>query len=88
MVVLPTPRSAGHDQDLGHQCKADRGDLAFGKGEADTGLDPRQGLVRVNPGPWQRAICQSHQPLGDGALRPIQTRQKHTGRFADPVGDH
>src|SRR5258705_8972663 len=36
----------------------------------------------------QRAICQSHQPLGDAALRTIQTGQKYTGRFADTVGDH
>ena len=30
----------------------------------------------------------SAQPLGDGALRPMQAGQKYTGRFANPVGDH
>ena len=25
--------------------------------------------------------------IGDGALRPMQTCQKYTGRFADTVGD-
>ena len=79
---------AGHDQHLGHQREPDRGDLAFGKGKTDMLLDPRQGLVRIDPGPRQRAICQSHQPLGDGALRAMQTGQKYTGRFANPVGDH
>src|SRR5437660_10320994 len=80
--------TAGHDQHLGHQREPDRCYLALGEGKPDTLLDPRQGLVRIDPGPRQRAICQSHQPLGDGALRPVQARQKHTGRLADPVGDH
>ena len=66
----------------------DRGDLAFGKGKTDMLLDPRQGLVRIDPGPRQRAVCQSRQPLGDGALRAMQAGQKYAGRFANPVGDH
>ena len=80
--------TAGHDQHLGHQCEPDRSDLAFGKGKPDTLLDPRQRLVRIDPGPRQRAVCKPHQPLGDGALRPIQAGQKYTGRFANLVGDH
>jgi hypothetical protein len=80
--------ATGHDQHLGRQCEPDRGDLAFGKGKPDTPLDPRQGLVRIDPGPRQLAICKTHQPLGDGALRPMQAGQKYTGRFANPVGDH
>src|SRR6185437_15212527 len=80
--------ATGHDQHLGHQCEPDRGDLAFDKGKTDTPLDPRQGLVRIDPGPRQRAICKPHQPLDDGALRPVQAGQKYTGRFANPVGDH
>ena len=67
---------------------SDRGDLAFGKGKTDTPLDPRQGLVRIDPGPRQLAICQPHQPLGDGALRAMQAGQKYTRCFANPVGDH
>ena len=51
-------------------------------------LDPRQGLVRIDPGPWQSAICQPRQPLGDGALRPVKTGQKYTRCFAHPVGNH
>jgi hypothetical protein len=79
-------RATGYDQHLGHQCEPDRSDLAFGKGNTDTPLDPRQGLVRINPGPRLRAICQPQQPLGDGALRPMQAGEKYTGRFANPVG--
>jgi len=71
----------------GHQRESDRRDLALGKRKTDTPLDPRQGLVRIDPGPRQLAICQPHQPLSDGALRPMQAGQKYTGRFANPVGD-
>ena len=78
---------AGDDQHLGHQREPDRGDLAFRKGKPDALLDPRQCLVRVDPGPRQRTVCQPHQPLGDRAFRPMQPGQKHTGRFADPIGD-
>ena len=62
--------------------------MAFGKGKTDLLLDPRQGLVRIDPGPWQRAICQSRQALGDGAFRPMQTSKKYAGCFANPVGDY
>jgi hypothetical protein len=41
----------------------------------------------IDPGPWQRAICQSRQPLGKGAFRPIQTSKKDAGRFTNPVSD-
>ena len=34
------------------------------------------------------AVRQPHQPVGDGALRAMQTGEKYTRRFADPVGDH
>ena len=84
---LADARTAGHDQHLGHQREPDRRDLAFGEGKTDALLDPRQGLVRIDPGPGQRAICQPRQPLGDGAFRPMQTSQKDAGRFANPVGD-
>src|SRR5262249_25320338 len=53
-------RPAGHDQDFGLQREPDRRDLAFGKGKADALLDPRQGFVRIDPGPRQCAICQTH----------------------------
>ena len=85
---LPDAGPTGHDQHLGHQCEPDRGDLAFGKGKADMLLDPRQGLVRVDPGPRQRAVCQPRQPLGDGAFRPVQAGKEYTGCLANPVGDH
>ena len=55
---LAHTRPAGHDQHLGHQGEPDRGDLAFGKSKTDPLLDPRQGLVRIDPGPRQCAICQ------------------------------
>jgi hypothetical protein len=42
---------AGHDQHLGYQREPDCRDLAFGKGETDVLLDPRQGLVRIDPLP-------------------------------------
>jgi len=80
--------ATGHDQHLARQGESDRSDLAFGKGKTDTLLDPRQGLVRIDLGPRQRAICKPHQPRGDGALRPMQAGQKDTRRFANPVGDH
>src|SRR5208282_6705527 len=80
--------ATGHDQHLGHQGEPDRGDLAFGKSETDTPLDPRQGLVRIDPGPRQLAVRKTDQALGDGALRPMQAGQKYTRRFANPVGDY
>ena len=85
---FPNTGTTGDDQHLGHQGEPDRGDLAFGKGKTDTPLDPRQGLVRIDPGPRQLAICQPQQPLGDGALRPVQAGQKHTRCFANSIGDH
>ena len=85
---LANARTAGHDQHLGYQREPDCGDLAFRKGKTDTLLDPRQGLVRIDPGPRQCAICQSRQSLGDGAFRSMQTSKKYAGRFANPVGDH
>ena len=33
-------------------------------------------------------FASSHQPLGDSALRAIQTGKKYTGRFANPIGNH
>src|SRR5256886_5702928 len=87
MVVLPTPGPPVMTK-LGCQREPDRGDLAFGQGNTDTLFDPRQGLVRIDPGPWQRAICYSRQPLGDGAFRPMQTSKKDAGRFTNPVSDH
>ena len=38
-------------------------------------------------GQGSRAVRKPHQPVGDGPFRPMQTCQKHTGRFADTVGD-
>src|SRR5258706_10206283 len=70
-----------------YQRELDCRDLAFGKGEADALLDPRQGLVRIDPGPWQWAIGQSRQPLCDGAFRPMQTSKKDAGRFTNTVSD-
>jgi hypothetical protein len=73
--------TAGHDQHVRYQCEPDCAYLASGKGKPDTFLDPRQGLVRINPGPGQqRAVRKPHHPVGDDALRPMQTCQKHTGR--------
>ncbi len=80
--------TAGEDQNFGHQRESDRGSLAFRKGKPDTLLDPWQCLVRIDPGPRGRAIRKPQQPLGDGALRPIQPRQKHAACFADAVGDN
>jgi hypothetical protein len=51
----------------------DRGNLAFGQHKTDAFLDPRQGLVRIDPGPRQRAVCWPHKPFGNGALRAIKT---------------
>ena len=84
---LADARPAGDDQHLGHQRQPDRGDLALGKRQAGPLLDPRQRLVRVDPGPGQRAVRQPQQPLGDDPLGPVQARQKHARRLADPVGD-
>ena len=33
-------------------------------------------------------VCRSHQPLGDGALRPMQAGQKYRRCFANPIADH
>jgi hypothetical protein len=79
---------AGHDQHLGHQGEADCGDLAFGKSKTDPLLNPRQGFIRIDPGPRQCAICQPRQALGDCAFRPIETSAKYARRFANPVGNH
>src|SRR5262249_7456156 len=84
---LTNARPAGHDEHLGYQRESDGRDLAFGKGKTDLLLDPRQGLVRIDPGPWQCAICQSRYPLGDGAFRPMQTSKKYAGHFANPISD-
>jgi hypothetical protein len=62
--------------------------LAFGEREANTLLDPRQGLVGINLGPRQRAAYQPCQPVGDRALGPMQTSQKYARYFAYSVGDH
>jgi len=35
----------------------------------------------------QPAICQSRQPLGDGAFRPMQTSKKDAGRFTNLISD-
>ena len=51
-------------------------------------LDPRQGLVGINWAPGQRGACQPHQPIGDCALRAMQTSEKYAGCFANPIGDH
>jgi hypothetical protein len=67
---------------------ANRIAATLGKGKTDALLDPRQGLVRIDPGPRQRAVCQSHQALGDGAFRAKQTGQKYARRFAHTVGDN
>ena len=56
--------------------------------ETDTLLDPRQGLLGINPRSRQRAICLSHQPLGNRPLGAMQTRQKYAWNFANSVGDH
>src|SRR5262245_53380062 len=84
---LSNARPAGHDQHLGCQRESDCRDLTFGKGETDTLFDPRQGLVGIDPRPWQRAICQSRQSLGGGAFRPMQSSKKYAGRFTNPVSD-
>src|SRR5262245_34260978 len=82
MVVLPTPGPPVMTSE------PDCHDLAFGKGKTDALLDPRQGLVRIDPGPWQRAICQSRQPPGDGAFRLMQTSKEYAGRFTNAVSHH
>jgi tripartite-type tricarboxylate transporter receptor subunit TctC len=54
----------------------------------NTPVHPRQGFVRIDPGPRQRAIYQPLQPLSDGTFRPVQTSQKYARRLTNPVGDH
>jgi hypothetical protein len=49
---------------------------------------PTAGLVRIDPGLRQRAICQSHQSLRNGAFGAMRSGQKHARRFADAVGNH
>jgi hypothetical protein len=68
--------------------EADRCDLAVGEGKTDMLFDPRQGLIRVDPGPWERTVRQSRQSLRDDALRAMQAGQKNTRRFPNPVGNH
>src|SRR5262249_42197318 len=85
---LANAGTAGNDQRLGCQREPDRGDLAFAEGKTDTLLDPRQGLVGINPGPRQQATCQQCQPVSDRAFRPMQTSQKYAVRLANPVGNH
>lgn len=87
MVVLPTPGPPVMTRTLDFSASRIAATW-LGKGKPDMLLDPWQGLVRIDPGPRQRAICQSRQSLGDRALRAMQASQKHTGRFANPVGDH
>src|SRR3954466_13777958 len=76
-MELPESRPAGQ----GHFIVT--GDLAFGEGKTE---DPRQGLIRVDPGPWERTVCQSGQSLRDDALRAMQAGQKNTRRYVNPVG--
>ena len=80
---LADTRPAGDDEHLGNQRQADRGLLALGKLQTAALLDPRQGLVRIDPGPGELAVHEPQQPLGDGTLGPVETRQKHARRFAD-----
>ena len=84
---LADTRPAGNDEHLGPQRQADRGLLALGKLQTAALLDPRQGLVRVDPGPGKLAIDEPQQPLSDTTLGPVETRQKHARRFADMIGD-
>ena len=88
MVVLPTPGPPVMTSTLDISASRIAATWLSARCKTDALLDPRQGLVRIDPGPGQRAVRQPHQPLGDGALGPIQTGQKHAGRFADLVGDH
>lgn len=44
-------------------------------------------MVAAQAGPRERAGRKPQQPLSDAAL-PMQTSQKHTGRFVGTVGDN
>src|SRR6266700_2262053 len=87
-VVLPTPRPAGDHQHLGRQCQRHGRPLASGEYQTRPLLDPGDRLVRINPGPWQRAGPQLQQPLGDAPLRPVQAGQENAGLIADRIGNH
>src|SRR6266516_5743200 len=87
-VVLPTPRPAGDHQHLGRQCQRHGRPLASGEYQTRPLLDPGDRLVRINPGPWQRAGPQLQQPLGDAPLRPVQAGEEHATLVADLVGSH
>ena len=63
--------SASHHYDLGLQRKPDGSNLALGKAKPDMLFDLGQRLVRIDPGPRQRAVCQSHQPSADRPFRMI-----------------
>ena len=87
-LTIAHTRPAGHDRHLGLQGQPDCGDLAVGKSKTDSLLDPRQGLVGVNPGPGQCAVCQPLQAFGDDAFRPVKASEKDAGRFANLVAHH
>ena len=53
---LADTRPAGDDEHFGNQRQADRGLLALGKLQTAALLDPRQGLVRIDPGPGEFAV--------------------------------
>src|SRR6202030_3863557 len=87
MVVLPTPGPPVMTRTL--EISASR--------IAATWLSARASPIRcsihgnafgIDPWLWQRAIRKPCQPLGNGAFRPMQARQKHTRSIANPVGDH
>ena len=88
MVVLPTPGPPVMTSTL--EISASR--------IAATWLSARARPIRCSThgnalsgsiqGHGSAAIRKPHQPLGNGALRPMQARQKHTRSFANPVGDH
>ena len=87
MVVLPTPGPPVMTSTLDIRARRMASFWLASKAQARLLLDPRQGLVGIDPGPWQLAVCQGAQPFGDGLLGPVEPGQEHAGRFAHRVGD-
>ena len=79
---------SGDDQDLRHQSQADGGDLARCQRQTGLSLDPGQRLLRIDGGPWQRAVDQAPQSLSNTLLGPVETAEEHTRHVANRVRDH
>src|SRR6476659_1813413 len=88
MVVLPTPGPPVITVTLDISARRTAATWLAAKARLMRFSTHGKAFVRIDPGPRQRAVCQTCQPIGNGAFRPMQTGQEYTRRHTDLVGNH